>query len=469
MVGGCPRPACGYLFVLLYCREGIVVVEFEIPARGLSGNLIFAGSSVWALYSLSLHPYDFMSWGARASIGAQLSNAFAAMGSESSESREFFVSSVVLPMNLDLWAQQVIAHNSDYNSGDNSDFLDLVADQYAVLKYNGARARRSYLCVKLGSRRSFGAAFAGVRGVREAWHRFAGLFGPIEEVTAEEERVWRGKEDALHAIVSTGALGAERVKGAFETVAYMNAVLSPALPLPPLADDGAQRVGRGEVAGLVDEFMVVNRPRSVEVRRWYDGVERSGFMSSLVVSGLPRQSVYPDQPPVLYVPSLAGEDYSTFGFFRLVPSAEVKRKVRRKKADQVDEAKELGKVSAAGMEARASDAGLEDSLADLSMAESVIAEDESRPWLIGSFVVAVTAEGEDELVRRVNELRQVYDNNGVRVVVPMGSQASLLREMLPGAGHKVTDYDQTMTVEGVGVCGVNFGSSAGDPVRGALP
>ena len=281
--------------------------------------------------------------------------------------------------------------------------------------------------------------------------------------------MWRGKEDALHAIVSTGALGAERVKGAFETVAYMNAVLSPALPLPPLADDGAQRVGRGEVAGLVDEFMVVNRPRSVEVRRWYDGVERSGFMSSLVVSGLPRQSVYPDQPPVLYVPSLAGEDYSTFGFFRLVPSAEVKRKVRRKKADQVDEAKELGKVSAAGMEARASDAGLEDSLADLSMAESVIAEDESRPWLIGSFVVAVTAEGEDELVRRVNELRQVYDNNGVRVVVPMGSQASLLREMLPGAGHKVTDYDQTMTVEGVGVCGVNFGSSAGDPVRGALP
>jgi hypothetical protein len=450
-------------------REGIVVVEFEIPARGLSGNLIFAGSSVWALYSLSLHPYDFMSWGARASIGAQLSNAFAAMGSESSESREFFVSSVVLPMNLDLWAQQVIAHNSDYNSGDNSDFLDLVADQYAVLKYNGARARRSYLCVKLGNRRSFGAAFAGVRGAREAWHRFAGLFGPIEEVTAEEERVWRGKEDALHAIVSTGALGAERVKGAFETVAYMNAVLSPALPLPPLADDGAQRVGRGEVAGLVDEFMVVNRPRSVEVRRWYDGVERSGFMSSLVVSGLPRQSVYPDQPPVLYVPSLAGEDYSTFGFFRLVPSAEVKRKVRRKKADQVDEAKELGKVSAAGMEARASDAGLEDSLADLSMAESVIAEDESRPWLIGSFVVAVTAEGEDELVRRVNELRQVYDNNGVRVVVPMGSQASLLREMLPGAGHKVTDYDQTMTVEGVGVCGVNFGSSAGDPVRGALP
>ena len=424
-------------------------MEFEIPARGLSGNLIFAGSSVWALYSLSLHPYDFMSWGARASIGAQLSNAFAAMGSESSESREFFVSSVVLPMNLDLWAQQVIAHNSDYNGGDNSDFLDLVADQYAVLKYNGARARRSYLCVKLGNRRSFGAAFAGVRGVREAWHRFAGLFGPIEEVTAEEERVWRGKEDALHAIVSTGALGAERVKGAFETVAYMNAVLSPALPLPPLADDGAQRVGRGEVAGLVDEFMVVNRPRSVEVRRWYDGVERSGFMSSLVVSGLPRQSVYPDQPPVLYVPSLAGEDYSTFGFFRLVPSAEVKRKVRRKKADQVDEAKELGKVSAAGMEARASDAGLEDSLADLSMAESVIAE--------------------DELVRRVNELRQVYDNNGVRVVVPMGSQASLLREMLPGAGHKVTDYDQTMTVEGVGVCGVNFGSSAGDPVRGALP
>ena len=386
-------------------REGIVVVEFEIPARGLSGNLIFAGSSVWALYSLSLHPYDFMSWGARASIGAQLSNAFAAMGSESSESREFFVSSVVLPMNLDLWAQQVIAHNSDYNSGDNSDFLDLVADQYAVLKYNGARARRSYLCVKLGNRRSFGAAFAGVRGVREAWHRFAGLFGPIEEVTAEEERVWRGKEDALHAIVSTGALGAERVKGAFETVAYMNAVLSPALPLPPLADDGAQRVGRGEVAGLVDEFMVVNRPRSVEVRRWYDGVERSGFMSSLVVSGLPRQSVYPDQPPVLYVPSLAGEDYSTFGFFRLVPSAEVKRKVRRKKADQVDEAKELGKVSAAGMEARASDAGLEDSLADLSMAESVIAEDESRPWLIGSFVVAVTAEGEDEFAR----MQQVAD------------------------------------------------------------
>ena len=163
-------------------------MEFEIPARGLSGNLIFAGSSVWALYSLSLHPYDFMSWGARASIGAQLSNAFAAMGSESSESREFFVSSVVLPMNLDLWAQQVIAHNSDYNSGDNSDFLDLVADQYAVLKYNGARARRSYLCVKLGNRRSFGAAFAGVRGVREAWHRFAGWFGRNEEETARVAR-----------------------------------------------------------------------------------------------------------------------------------------------------------------------------------------------------------------------------------------------------------------------------------------
>ena len=395
-----------------------------------------------------------MSWGARASIGAQLSNAFAAMGSESSESREFFVSSVVLPMNLDLWAKQVIAHNSEYN-GDNSDFLDLVSDQYATLAYNGARARRSYLCVKLGNRRSFGAAFAGVRGVREAWHRFAGLFGPVEEVTSEEERVWRAKEDALHAVVSTGALGAERVKGA--------------LPLPPLEDEGAQRVGRGEIVELVDEFMVVNRPRSVEVRRWYDGVERSGFMSSLVVSGLPRHSTYPDQPPVLYVPSLAGEDYSTFGFFRLVPSAEVKRKVRRKKADQVDEAKELSKVSAAGMEARASDAGLDDSLADLSMAESVIAEDESRPWLVGSFVVAVTAESEDELVRRVKELRQVYGNTGVRVIVPMGSQASLLREMLPGGGHKLTDYDQTMTVEGVGVCGVNFGSSAGDPVRGALP
>lgn len=448
--------------------EGIVVVKFEIPARGLSRNLIFTGSSVWALYSMSLHPYDFMSWGARASIGAQLSNAFAAMGSESSESREFFVSSVVLPMNLDLWAKQVIAHNSEYND-DNSDFLDLVSDQYATLAYNGARARRSYLCVKLGNRRSFGAAFAGVRGVREAWHRFAGLFGPVEEVTSEEERVWRAKEDALHAVVSTGALGAERVKGAFETVAYMNAVLSPELPLPPLEDEGAQRVGRGEIVELVDEFMVVNRPRSVEVRRWYDGVERSGFMSSLVVSGLPRHSVYPDQPPVLYVPSLAGEDYSTFGFFRLVPSSEVKRKVRRKKADQVDEAKELSKVSAAGMEARASDAGLDDSLADLSMAESVIAEDESRPWLVGSFVVAVTAESEDELVRRVNELRQVYDNTGVRVIVPMGSQASLLREMLPGGGHKLTDYDQTMTVEGVGVCGVNFGSSAGDPVRGALP
>ncbi|WP_239257320.1 ATP-binding protein [Listeria ilorinensis] len=74
-----------------------------------------------------------------------------------------------------------------------------------------------------------------------------------------------------------------------------------------------------------------------------------------------------------------------------------------------------------------------------------------------SYVIRVTASDEEELQKRVNDVRDYYDDYGIKIERPYGDQLGLHEEFIPTSDRYMNDYIQFVTADFVASLG--FGSA----------
>jgi hypothetical protein len=223
-------------------------------------------------------------------------------------------------------------------------------------------------------------------------------------------------------------------------------------------------LGEPEVDGLHEpQALVFERngaallaPLEADVMRWCDSyVEHRGrllrveselgvsWQAHLVAGALPERASFPSArlelmfapPESLWFPI----DVSLTA--RFLPNELATRLVRRKvqDADEIARAESVGDqgVSDRGFE-RTQDA--RDLLAYLQSASH-------PPLLRSTLSIAVGADGEDELERRVEACRRAYGE--VRLHRPIGDQLRLFTHHIPGQRCVVSGYDDVLTAEQV--------------------
>ncbi|MEA2299408.1 MAG: hypothetical protein QOF77_2344 [Solirubrobacteraceae bacterium] len=216
--------------------------------------------------------------------------------------------------------------------------------------------------------------------------------------------------------------------------------------------------GRHEPQALVFERngAAVLAPLEADILRWLDGyVENRGrslriesevgtsWQAHLVAGALPERAEFPGgRLELMFAPPESlpfGIDLTLTA--RYLPNELALRLVRRRvqDADQIVRAEADGDqgVSDSGYH-RTQDA--RDLLAHLQSA--------SRPPLMrATLAIAVAADTEDELERRVESCRRAYGE--VRLHRPVGDQLELFLQHLPGQRTRVRGYDDVLTAEQV--------------------
>ncbi len=223
-------------------------------------------------------------------------------------------------------------------------------------------------------------------------------------------------------------------------------------------------VGEPEVDGLHEPRALafecngraVLAPLEGDVMRWSDGVvEHRGrslvvdseqgrsWQAQLVIGALPERLDFPGaRAELMFAPAESlpfAIDVSLNA--RFLPNELAIRVARRRvqDADQILRAESEG-------EQGASDLGLERTQEARDLLSYLQAA--SRPPLLrATLTIAVSAESEAELERRVEMCRRAYGE--VRLHRPLGDQLELFLQHLPGQRTRVVGYDDTLTTEQV--------------------
>jgi AAA-like domain len=206
-----------------------------------------------------------------------------------------------------------------------------------------------------------------------------------------------------------------------------------------------ERGGRAMLAPLDADVMrwmnsyVEHRPRLLKVES-----ERGlSWQAHLVMGAMPDSVRFPgSEAELMFAPveSLAfGVDLALTA--RVLPNELAIKIVRRRvqDADQIARAESQGEQGVSDLGSRRTDAARE----LLSRLQA-----SSRPPLLrASLAIAVAADSEAELERRVELCRRAYGR--IRLHRPLGSQLDLFAQHLPGQRARVVGYEDTLTADQV--------------------
>lgn len=442
-----------------------------LPAKAIIGNIVFTDDDAYAFYHVPLQSYDFISHTARLVNASRMVNALAALVDEDgADEREFLFVSTSTPMNLEAWVEQVVEENAKYNE-DQSAFFTLVEEEFSMMAEHQFSERKSFLGVRLGSRRDFDIGKMNVieHGVRSAFRymskRLRAAFNGVADVTEDEEMMFTAREKAIHNTINTGGINGERCTP-LEILVFTKAMLSPALPIVRPESEPGHRVGEGEIITAVSDFTVENHMRYLKFVRDYDGEEMEGYRSVLSLTEFPKIMDYPIVAPFLYMPALNRLPFTVYSRFKLVPKKKMDQKAKRASIRSEDE---IENMSEGRSETNALVNGLgadfEESLSDINLMKEILATNRD-PWVVGSYRVVVEASTLDNMNRLVQFLRQEYKNMGIVVRQGLGTQARMLTECLPGGAPASRQFEQITSLSALAAAGIHFGNSVGDPIRG---
>lgn len=99
---------------------------------------------------------------------------------------------------------------------------------------------------------------------------------------------------------------------------------------------------------------------------------------------------------------------------------------------------------------------VESALDDVKELETELAQTKDAMYKV-SYVVRVSADTEDQLIERCNEVKDFYDTLNVKLVCPFGDMLGLHQEFIPSSKRYINDYVQYVTADFL--AGVGFGAA----------
>jgi len=439
-------------------------MNIEFPISYFEGNLVFSqDGSCWAYYQLSGHNYDFLAddekdvyftklkaffWQINLDTHLLVVPNFQSIHEKHTQFKERLSGPLV---------EAAIKHTDD------------AGEQLEKLLGKEGTEYRFFLGVKLPKPENIKTKHSFFRDIKESWkefissiHQASGMEAPeileeeIQRYQKIERRIFSKVQSRLHVDV----VDEQDIQWLIRRNWYRSVGRAPVLKewSPGFSHhykeyrEGTTTVRRPfyhDVLRLSEGLIDDSLKRSLIIKQVFEGDEREGHVAFLTISSVPYELEFPGEEWIYAIQSL---DFPVEVSVRTetLDNQKALTAVRNKQKELKDQdrhARETGNDTGLNvLEGRQEAHELEAHLQKSRM-----------PLIKTSIILAVSAEDEDELKRRCDTVKGLYQDMMFQVEQPYGDQWLAFNEFLPGAKRYVKDYVHFM--EPATVAGSMFGAT----------
>lgn len=443
--------------------------ELRLPMRQVIDNIIFTRREIWGVYRIPTSSFSWLDVRSQTELLARMVTPFQALMSDRQKPLPFQIIPYNMPINLERWEEMIHETTSSWDR--TVGYYDYVALQHSLLAANEFTERRVYLVVSLGRRgdldySSMNALEVGFKAAKEAFVKAlkGALQVPADDITLEEEkRARRAEKDVYTKIGPTSALEAEKATSE-EILLATKRMFYPAMPAPYLTGDYSNRLGAGDLL-IETEGIVENNFRYLKFTQNIDGHDVEGYRTCLTFVQFPKTMTFPaGAPAFLYLPVERSQPFTTWISGTLFPSEKMKKDLRKKQLETQDELKNMTSGEQDDIQSIvAPENEAFEAIRDLQEMADMLSGDKS-PWVSASYHIVVEAHTLDQMQEYVEQLRQEYQDYGIKVIQTPGDQKQLFVEQSFGAPKEITDFDQLTNLPMLPASGFAFATAVGDEI-----
>ncbi len=445
-------------------KRGVKLMSIEFPIKYFEGNLVFSqDGSCWAYYQLAGYNYDFLADDEKDMIFTKI--------------KAFF-----WQINLDTHLLVVPSFQSIHEKHERFKAKLFGSLKEASVKHTDDAAvqlermlgkegteYRFYIGVKLLKPDGTKKKASILQDIKEAWKEFIGGVNEasgldVPEILEDEINRYRKAERRVFNKVST-RLGAEPVteediqwlvrRNWYRSIGKAPIIKnwSPAYSVKYTEyKEGGMTVRRPlyhDVLRLSEGLVDDSPKRSLVLKQMHEGEEVEGHVAFLTIANVPYELQFPGEEWMYVIQNL---DFPVEISVRTETMDNRKalsaiRNKQKELKDQDRHARETGNDTGLNvLEGRQEAHELEAHLQKSRM-----------PLIKTSIILAISAADEDELKRRCDTVKDMYQDMMFQVEQPYGDQWLAFNEFLPGAKRYIKDYVHFM--EPATVAGSMFGAT----------
>lgn len=432
-----------------------------IPVLNVINNIVVSKKEVWAYYLVSQKPYDFLSANAKVGLANSTMTALSSLCQTADKRIDCHLLIDNIPFNVDAWQQQMKTEYAYWNGAETPVFKKFLEEQVKDLRDSNFQKRMTLLGVKLFQRGSFDFSSINILefGFKDIYSTAKKTINSLfqfqaEEIMPEEEKRAIEMEKEIYRILSNGGLKGIRVDSEYLLLSLKQRFF-PSMPTPYLEVDHKNRMGMADIV-IETGGEVEVKPRFIKISQNIDGIDYTGYRATLSFAEFPEPFEFPSSvPPFLYRGAIL--PFTVNCRFSLIPTEEMKKKLKSKQLENDDEIKNLQESG------QRANAGFRETLDDLNELDAIL-EKEPMPWLSGNYRVTITAPNEELLKEWITSIKQEYHDCDTTLIWTTGDQLQLMREEMVGGKLEINSFAQITNLALLGISGFNFGSSAGDKV-----
>lgn len=445
--------------------------RLDIAAQAAIGNLIFSKQEVWAFYKVAPEMFDFLSGEMQVNNASKISVALTSLVENRAEPLDVMFWTDSTPIDVDSWQAQVesVVDDWDGNTAAFNEFLSKMSD---YLKVSDFTKRVAYIGINIGRRGALNIEDLNPleAGARSAWESLMKWASQITktfdgDVSADEEAFYRQRSMHYETILRNSALKAVPVT-AEEMLLVIKRVMYPAMPTPYLSVDTKNRWGAGDLA-LETTSVIKNKFRWLEINQMFGATELTGYRATISLNKFPKRATFPyDAVPFLYIPQrLMGLPFTTYARVRLIPNAEMRKRINNKRKEQADQLNNMaaGQTKDEGSVAVEDHSSMQEDHSDLKTLDKETLANKA-PWVEGSYRIVIEAVSEEALKNIVAAIKKTYAELQIGTVLSSGDQLDLFLEQMPGDNLRVKSFRQLTNLNHLATSGFNIYSSVGDKI-----
>lgn len=443
--------------------------NLDLAPKNIIGNIVASDKEVWAYYRIGERPYEMLSPEQRHSQSYRIMTAFGNLAQmASAKSIDCHILTTTAPFSTNGWMvdlyKRFLRQDPTPNEGTQKRFASLLSTQAAYMKDRYFRNRFTYLGVKLGTRKALenyisnplevgiGQVYRDIKtGILDL------LFNHEVDMSDKEVRQYQTTEQSVFRRISIGELKCKRLTSE-ELLLLIKRRLYPNMPVPYLMTDYDYRIGQNDIihetGGIVHET-----GKLVQVTQMCSSkdlnlplTEIAGCRATLTITKLPNQLNENFTPFLNFF-----QDCTTSCRFSLIQTHEMKKELEKQQNNTKDELNNLAKSDIQVSE------GIRTSIRDQQILEKALSEN-NLPWIKGTFRITIEAHDEEELISRVEHVRQLYKDSEFVLQWTFGDQLTLLKEEIPGSCLQAKDFLLTTDIGLIGIAGIGYGVEVGDQI-----
>lgn len=444
--------------------------KLDVAVQSAVDNILFSKKEAWAYYRLSTTVYDFLASQQKIETGLRITSAFANIMSNKQDSVDGHLIVTNVPLDVDAWEAQILGVMEDHPEGPG--FKRFMAQQNAFLRKREYSRRVCYVGINLGGRNTLdftnlNVLESGFKNATETIKQWIDKMWRQKDGTVDktEEDMYRRREEDMYAILSNGALQAQRATTE-EILLAIKRMFYPHMPAPYLEIDHSNRLSQGDM-DIEMLGQITPKARFLKFTQPYENIELESYRACLTFTRFPKTFTFPyDNFPFLYLPATMNVPFTAFSRFTLYPNAKMKSDVERKSKEMRDEVDNIMATRDAsdGMMSGLP-AGVAETIEDLEQIKAMLEEDKV-PWLRASYHLVLEGPTEKFVQDVYAALRQEYQDRDTVITWTSGDQMDLFLEQMPGDTKRIKSFEFITNLALLTTSGFNFASEIGDRIYG---